>query len=42
MMKIKTGSWITVSRDTDSICPVFRKMFAAEKAMKKAELEITA
>ena len=42
MMKIKTSSWITVSRDTDSICPVFRKMFAVEKAMKKAEMEITA
>ena len=41
-MDIKTSSWITVSQDTGSICPVFRKMFAAEKAIKKAELEITA
>ena len=41
-MEIKTSSWITVSQDTGSICPVFRKMFAAEKVIKKAELEITA
>ena len=41
-MDIKTSSWITVSQDTGNICPVFRKMFAAEKAIKKAELEITA
>ncbi len=41
-MKIKTGSWITVSRNTDDVCPVFRKLFAAEKAIEKAELQITA
>ena len=41
-MDIKTSSWITVSQDTGNICPVFRKKFAAEKAIKKTELEITA
>ena len=41
-MEIKTSSWITVSQDTGDICPVFRKQFAAEKAIAKAELQITA
>ena len=41
-MEIKTSSWITVLQDTGDICPVFRKPFTAEKAIKKAELEITA
>ena len=40
-MDIKTSSWITV-RDTGDVCPVFRKAFAAEKAIEKAELQITA
>ena len=41
-MEIRKSSWITVSRDTGDVCPVFRRVFAAKKAMKKAELEITA
>ncbi len=41
-MEIKTGSWITVSQNTGDICPVFRKLFAPEKAIEKAELHITA
>ena len=41
-MDIKTSSWITVSEDAGSICPVFRKGFAAEKSPAKAELQITA
>ena len=41
-MEIKTSSWITILQDTGDICPVFRKPFTAEKAIKKAELEITA
>ena len=41
-MEIKTGSWITVSRNTGDVCPVFRRRFAAEKAVAKAELQITA
>ena len=41
-MEINTSSWITVLQDTGDICPVFRKPFTAEKAIKKAELEITA
>ena len=41
-MEIKTSSWITVSQDTGDICPVFRKQFAAEKTIEKAELQITA
>ncbi|MBQ6564534.1 MAG: family 78 glycoside hydrolase catalytic domain [Clostridia bacterium] len=41
-MEIRKSSWITVSRDTGDVCPVFRRVFAAEKAIEKAELEITA
>ena len=41
-MEIKTSSWITVSQDTGTICPVFRKQFATEKSIAKAELQITA
>lgn len=41
-MEIKTSSWITVSQNAGDICPVFRKLFAAEKAIEKAELHITA
>ena len=41
-MKTKNSSWITVSQDTGDICPVFRKRFAAEKKIEKAELQITA
>ena len=41
-MEIKTGAWITVSRDTGDVCPVFRRQFAAGKAIERAELQITA
>ena len=41
-MKIKSSQWITVSRDAGDICPVFRRQFAAEKEMVKAELQVTA
>ena len=40
-MDIKTSSWIT-ARDTGDGCPVFRRQFAAEKTIDKAELQITA
>ena len=40
-MDIKTSSWIT-ARDTGDVCPVFRRQFATEKAIDKAELKITA
>ena len=41
-MEIKTGTWITVSRNAGDVCPVFRKQFDAAKAIENAELQITA
>ena len=41
-MEIKTSSWITVSQNTGDICPVFRKQLTTEKAVAKAQLQITA
>ena len=41
-MEIKSSKWITVSRDTGDIAPIFRRMFETEKAVEKATLEITA
>ena len=41
-MKIKKSNWITCSRDTGDICPVFRRKFTAQKPIERAELEITA
>ncbi len=41
-MKIRSSSWITVSQDTDDICPVFCRKFTAKKQIVKAELELTA
>ncbi len=41
-MEIKSSEWITVSRDTGDIAPIFRRMFHAGKAVKKATLKITA
>ena len=41
-MNIRTGSWITVSKDTGDIAPVFRRVFETGKAIEQAELEITA
>ena len=41
-MIIHSASWITVSRDTGDIAPVFRRAFAAQKPVAKATLEITA
>ena len=36
-MEIKTSSWITVSQNAGDVCPVLRKLFAAEKAIEKAD-----
>ncbi len=41
-MEITAGRWITVSRDTGDVCPVFRKCFKAGKQIDKAELQVTA
>ncbi len=41
-MNICQSQWITVSRDTGDVVPVFRRCFSAEKSIEKAELEITA
>ncbi|MBR3106568.1 MAG: family 78 glycoside hydrolase catalytic domain [Clostridia bacterium] len=41
-MEIKNSLWITVSKETGDVAPVFRKTFSAEKQLKKAALEITA
>ena len=41
-MEIKNSRWITVSKDTGDLAPVFRKKFSAEKQIEKAEMEITA
>ena len=41
-MEIKNSLWITVSKDIGDIVPVFCRTFSAEKAIKKATLEITA
>ena len=41
-MKIKNSQWITVTKDMGDVCPVFRRIFSAEKEIEKAELQITA
>ena len=41
-MKITDSSWITASRETKDICPVFRRVFAAGTPVQSAELQITA
>lgn len=41
-MEIRTSNWITVSKDTGDIAPVFRRVFETGKAVERAELEITA
>ena len=41
-MNVCQSQWITVSRDTGDVAPVFRRCFSAEKSIEKAELEITA
>ena len=40
-MEIKTSSWI-MARDTGDVCLAFRRRFAADKTIDKAELQITA
>ena len=40
-MIIHSASWITVSRDTGDIAPVFRRAFATDRPIAKATLEIT-
>ena len=41
-MEIRKAQWITTARDMGDVCPVFRRVFGAEKPVEKAELEITA
>ena len=41
-MNIKNASYISTLRDFGDVCPVFRRVFAAKKAVRCAELEITA
>ncbi len=41
-MEIKNSSWITVSRNTGDVCPVFRRQWTAQKTIENAELVITA
>ena len=41
-MELRTSSWITVSKDTGDIAPVFRRVFESGKTVERAELEITA
>ncbi len=41
-MRIKDSCWITASRDTGDVCPVFRRQFTSEKRIASASLEITA
>ena len=41
-MEIKNSAWVTVLQNTGDVCPVFRKQFATQKAIAKAELQITA
>ncbi len=41
-MKIKKAQWITPASERKSAAPVFRRIFAAEKTVEKAELQITA
>ena len=42
VMEINNSCWITVSKDTGDVAPVFRKTFSVEKNIKNATLEITA
>ncbi|MBR4333951.1 MAG: family 78 glycoside hydrolase catalytic domain, partial [Clostridia bacterium] len=39
---MKKAQWITPARDMGDLCPVFRRVFAAEKPVEKAGLQITA
>ena len=41
-MKIKKAQWITPAPDRESAAPIFRRIFASEKTVEKAELHITA
>ncbi len=40
-MEIAFGNWITVSRDTGDVCPVFRKCFKTGKQIENAQLQVT-
>ena len=40
-MNLQCSNWITVSRDTGDVAPVFRRVFRTDRAVEKAELEIT-
>ena len=41
-MELKNSHWITVQKDLGDVCPVFRRAFRAEKAVRQAKLQITA
>lgn len=41
-MNITNSSWITVSQETRDVCPVFRRVFPAEKPVLTAGLSMTA
>ncbi len=40
-MNIRNCSWVTASQETPDICPVFRRVFNAEKPVLDAELSVT-
>ena len=40
-MNIRNSGWITASRETRDICPVFRRVFSAKKPVLRAELSVT-
>ena len=40
-MNITNSSWITVSQETRDVCPVFRRVFPAEKPVLTAGLSMT-
>ena len=40
-MNVRNCSWVTASQETPDICPVFRRVFNAEKPVLEAELSVT-
>ena len=41
-MEIMKARWITPAQDMGDVCPVFRRVFRADRPIEKAQLEITA
>ena len=39
-MKIRKAQWITPAFERKNAAPIFRRIFAAEKTVEKAELQI--